>query len=117
MADKYAFGIVDTGQTFYKSYGSISGNGEVAVLTSPQGGFAIIFTDRQTAGGVASCPGQDNAFANKLGAVWCEKANSGVNPGVVFDAMCHTYEAESVEHYENLSELCFVTGFGEPLVN
>lgn len=78
MADKYAFGIVDTGQTFYKSYDSISGSGEVAVLTSPSGGFAIIFTDRQTAGGVASCPGQDNAFANKLGAVWCEKANSGL---------------------------------------
>ena len=47
----------------YLPYGLVSGRGEVAVIESPNGGWNVIYSDRRTAGGVATVEGHDQELS------------------------------------------------------
>ena len=99
----------------YLPYGLVSGAGEVAVIESPNGGWNAIYSDRRTAGGVATVEGHDQEFANRLAHLFVAKSKEGVNPGDLFGTLCWKFKAERIEIYNNLSTLCLLTGYGEPL--
>lgn len=112
MPNGYSFEVLSSGPQ-YKNYLFVEGPGEVAVVPSPYSdGWAIVFTDRDTAGGVAFTPGQDNDWFNALAYYWIEKAEAGFNPGDVFDTITFKYGASRVSHYECLRDLRKVTGIG-----
>ena len=109
--NSYSFDLADD-WVAYKNYLAVEGPGEVAVVPSPEGeGWAIIFTDRETAGGVAGAAGQDSDWANSLALYWVEKAKAGEKPGDVFDTLVWRYGATRVSKYERLADLEKVTGF------
>ena len=101
----------------YIPYGLVSKPGEVAVIKSPDGGWNVIYTDRETSAGVATMEGDDQDFGNRLAHLFVAKSKEGVNPGDLFDTLCWEFGAERVEIYDNLSKLCLLTGYGQPLPN
>lgn len=111
MGNSYSFDLVADWRP-YLDYLSVETPGEVAVVKSPYNpeGWAIIFTDRAEAGGVATAPGQDNDFANSLALYWVECAKRGEKPGDVFDTLTTRYGADEVAFYDSLRDLSNVTG-------
>ena len=111
MANSYSFGIVDDWKA-YTDYLAVDGPGEAAVVPSPEGdGWAIIFTDRHAAGGVATAVGQDNDWANALAHYWVKNAKAGEDPGNVFDTIAWRYGVTHISNYERLADLEKATGF------
>lgn len=89
----------------YDSYLTCDTPGVAAWLPAPDvTGWAVVYTDFNTAGGVAPADGQDDDWAVALAQYWREQARRGVNPGVVFDRLVAGSGARAVE-YTHLRDL------------
>ncbi|MFV8380084.1 hypothetical protein [Corynebacterium hindlerae] len=77
----------------------------VATIVSDDKGSAAIFTDRETAGGVASFPGCDWNLISDLANYWVDRSLLGHKPGDVFDDLCNQFRVKEIIHLEKLDTL------------
>ncbi|WP_460486800.1 hypothetical protein [Corynebacterium atrinae] len=93
-------------EKFYKDYLACPWPGEAAMLPSPDPDkFVIIFTDRDSAGGVVSVAGMDWDLASEISLHFQERAEADAPVGDVFDRIRYDFGVEEVWELDDLTVL------------